>query len=977
MKKLLFFLPLFLQALPTGGAPVRGEVSFAPQEVLLEIAASDRSIIDWDAFSIEAGETVRFIQPSSLSCVLNRVHGAPISRIDGVLEANGQVWIVNPNGLIVGKSGKIDAGAFLASTYSIAEEAFANGHDLLLQGSSVSSILVEGEIRAKGAVVLAALQIDQCGLIECAKAALAAGKEILIQTPDDPQIAIRPSKEKLLAEWGIRHEGKTSARELSFASDGNLYALAINLGGIADGEVAQVKAEGGTIEQRGKLTAPRSIDLSSRTLALFPESVLSSDAKGEGGGGRVAIQAETALLSGSIFARGARPIDPGGTIEIRAPALDLQGTLSTCSPEAANGSLLLESGSLVLGRETAPNRISARKISALLHAGHSLSIAAQELALEEPIVWQGTSSLSIRTAQNLRISSLLEQKGNGSISLHSDATLALQSEKNQAAVRSAQGELLFQAKDLLLKGGEAPAEILGGGKNVSIILSRNWESPEGAVRVIGQGDASLSIDAGGNFISAASLEIGSDQTLALRIGGSAQFAKGTVSSGRNCFIDVGGNLDCGEGTPLFQSRGGALEAASRRKLSGAASFLALSDLSIGTEENLALESSRFKSSSGKVRIRSAKNLQIKKSSLESTSSSLCIDASSLTLDESSLKASHILLIGEETSLAQSRAFASRDIDFSGKNLIFSNVQIESSNAARFKAPGKMSVEKGSKIQTGTSLSIDCGDLFLEPHSEISSSSASVLASGALCLNGAEWSAQEALRLASRTFSASESSLKTFHEIFFLQISETGAIQNSLIDGKKGVSIEALSFQSAQSQIVTMEGGFRFAIKESLDLQKGTSLSCFRNLEAHLGSLKMEEAKIKMKLGDLSIQCAGSAQLAESEIASSGKKAFLSAGEIGLDRSKIFGVNHIHLLGAEKVSLHKSELQSFQTLRVASDAAHLNDSLLKAPSIDLESKFLSLKGAKVSAGPHLGLKTGEMEISGSLLTSDTTEINGLD
>lgn len=973
MKKLLFLLPLFLQALPTGGTPVRGEVSFAPQGVLLEIAASDRSIIDWDAFSMEAGETARFIQPSSLSCVLNRVQGAQVSRIDGVLEANGQVWIVNPSGLIVGKSGKIDAGAFLASTYPIAEDAFANGPDLLLKGSSASPIVVEGEIRAKGAVVLAALQIEQSGLIESARAALAAGKEILIQTPDDPQIAIRTSKEKLLAEWGIRHEGKTSARALAFAADGNLYALAINLGGIADGEVAQVRAEGGTIEQRGKLTAPRSIDLFSRTLALFPESVLSADAKGESGGGRVAIHAETALLSGSIFARGARPIDPGGTIEIHAPTLDLQGTLSSCSPQAANGSLLLESGSLVLGRETASNRISAKKISALLHAGHSLSIAAQELALEEPIVWQGTSSLSIKTIQDLKISSLLEQKGTGSISLYSEAALLLASEKTQAAVRSAQGELLFQAKDLLLKGGEAPAEILGGGKTVSLILSRGWESTEGAVRIIGQGDASLSIDVGGNFLSAASLEIGSDQTLAVRIGGSAQFAKGTAASGKNCLIDVEGSLDCGAGSPLFHSRGGTLEVASRGKLSGSASFLALSDLSIASTENLALENCRIKSSIGNVNIRSSEHLQIRNGTLESTSSSLRFDAPSLTLNESSLKASNILLFAETASFNQSRAFAGTDIDCSAKNLTFSNTPVESSKTARFQAPGIMIVEKGSTIKAGAALSIHCGGLNLESESAIGSLTAAVRAEGAICLNGAEWSAQEAFRFDSGTFTASDSSLVSFHGILAFQILEGGSIQNSLIDGKKGIAIEAKFLRASQSKIFTREGKIATTIRNELDLESA-SLHAFRDLQADLGSLKMESVKLEMSRGQFGLRCRGAALLSGSEITSQGQKIEFSANQILLNQTRIGGANELSLSGIDFLEMkNHSDLQAYRSIRAFAPTVRIAESNWKAPSINIEADSLSIILGVIEAGPCLNLTSSTIEIKDSKLNSETNKI----
>ncbi len=973
MKKLLLLLPFFLHALPTGGSPVSGEAVFASNGSLLEINASDRAIIDWESFSIDAGETARFIQPSPLSCALNRVQGGHVSRIDGLLEANGQIWIVNPNGLIVGKSGKIDAGAFLASTYPIDEDAFATGRELLLEGESPSAIVIEGEIRAKGAVLLAALQIEQSGWIECAKAALAAGKEIVIQTPDNPQIAIRPSKEKLAAEWGIRHQGKTGARNLSFEADGSLYALAINLDGIVEGEVAQIKAEGGSFEQKGKLAASRSIGLNIRSLTLFPEGVLSADAKGEGGGGTLSILAETASLSGSLFARGARPVDPGGKIEIRADSLDLKGTLSAGSP---NGSLHIETGSLVFGGAEAPNKIPAKKISALLQSGNSVSIAAKTVIFEEPIVWQGDAALSIRSAEQIQILSLIEQKGNGPISLHTEGTLLIEAGKTPSAVLSQRGSLLLQAKDLLMKGGELPAEIRGGGKTVDLNLSRNWEAPEGAVRVIAQGDASLSIALGGNLLSAASLEIGSQQTLSLQIGGSAKLSQGIVHSEKNCLIEIAGNLALGEGSPLFQSRGGSLQLASRGTLSGGATFLALTDLSLFFGEDIALENCRIKSSIGNAAIRSEKNLAIRKGALESNGNWLRLQGKNLSMEETSLKGANLSLSAETASLSQSRAFAGTDFICSAPLLTLSSAQIESSKTSRFESIEKIVLEKESKIRAGGALFINCGKLDLQSKSEITSLSAAVHANGKISLNDAQWSAQEAFQIAAGSFTAQNSSLIVHSGLLSLAFLIEGSIQNSLIEGKKGIAIESHSLALSQSFVGTREGGIRFAIQEDLNLLEGAFLSSFRNLDADLGSLKMEGAKIKMSLGEMSLRCGRSAHLLESEITTPGNKASLSASRISLDRSKIQGVNHISLSGVEKISIKSSDLQSFKSVRIDSPFSLLEQSGLKAPSIDLEGDRLAIHYGVISALSHLGLKSNELEIYSSTLTSDTTEINKL-
>lgn len=77
---------------------------------------TNRGVIDWRSFSIGSGETVRFDQPGRASVTLNRVVGADISRIDGRMTANGQVWLSNPNGVMISPTGQVDVAGLLATT---------------------------------------------------------------------------------------------------------------------------------------------------------------------------------------------------------------------------------------------------------------------------------------------------------------------------------------------------------------------------------------------------------------------------------------------------------------------------------------------------------------------------------------------------------------------------------------------------------------------------------------------------------------------------------------------------------------------------------------------------------------------------------------------------------------------------------------------------------------------------------------------
>ena len=114
---------------PVGEEVVGGDVSFSrpSNHELHVLQKSDRAVVEWDQFSIDADEVTRFIQPGKDSVVLNRVTGGDVSFLYGRLEANGQVILMNPHGVIVGESGVIDARAFLPILHDIDARGFMDG----------------------------------------------------------------------------------------------------------------------------------------------------------------------------------------------------------------------------------------------------------------------------------------------------------------------------------------------------------------------------------------------------------------------------------------------------------------------------------------------------------------------------------------------------------------------------------------------------------------------------------------------------------------------------------------------------------------------------------------------------------------------------------------------------------------------------------------------------------------------------------
>ena len=137
-----------LYGAPKGGTVVSGNATISQNANTTNInQSSNKAIINWQSFNIANGETVNFNQPNSNSITLNRVIGNEKSIIDGALNANGQVWLINSNGVLFGKNAKVNTAGIVASTKDISNEDFNKGN-YNFKGNSTSSIVNEGEIKS-------------------------------------------------------------------------------------------------------------------------------------------------------------------------------------------------------------------------------------------------------------------------------------------------------------------------------------------------------------------------------------------------------------------------------------------------------------------------------------------------------------------------------------------------------------------------------------------------------------------------------------------------------------------------------------------------------------------------------------------------------------------------------------------------------------------------------------------------------------
>jgi filamentous hemagglutinin family protein len=174
--------------LPVGGQVTSGAgvIRTDGTSSLVIDQSSARLSIDWSSFSIGAGRSVHFNQPGASSVALNRVTGVDPSLVQGSLTANGQVFLVNPNGVIFGRDARVDVGGLIATTLNITQDDFVNGRYRFSASAAGSNTAVinQGRIHTApgGTVGLIAARVINDGAIHTpsGQTHLVAADEVLV-----------------------------------------------------------------------------------------------------------------------------------------------------------------------------------------------------------------------------------------------------------------------------------------------------------------------------------------------------------------------------------------------------------------------------------------------------------------------------------------------------------------------------------------------------------------------------------------------------------------------------------------------------------------------------------------------------------------------------------------------------------------------------------------------------------------------------
>ncbi|MCW5548793.1 MAG: filamentous hemagglutinin N-terminal domain-containing protein [Opitutaceae bacterium] len=392
----LAWLPSPAVAMPTGGQVVAGDVSIASAGTRMDITQrGNAGIVNWADFGIGAGGVVNIHQAAD-AALLNRVVGANPSQLLGQLNAAGRVYLVNPNGVLVGPDARIDAGSFFATTAQIGDAAFLAGGGLAFSDGTDAGIVNLGVIRATtGDAVLVAHRVVNGGEMHAPSgvAALGAATEFIYSPYGDERVRIVAAAGAAAPAdgTGVDNRGLVDAAEARLlAADGNLYELAVNQTGVVRatgverrGGRVLLTATGGTVAVTGEIAARNADGSGGEVLvggdyqganAAVPNAAFTrvgADAvidvaatSANGDGGRAIVWAdERADFAGFIDGRAGTQGGDGGFAEVSGKrVLNFAGSVNLTAPFGRTGNLLLDPISLEIraaGPETDPITLDA------------------------------------------------------------------------------------------------------------------------------------------------------------------------------------------------------------------------------------------------------------------------------------------------------------------------------------------------------------------------------------------------------------------------------------------------------------------------------------------------------------------------------------------------------------------------------------------------------------------------------------------
>lgn len=433
---------------PTGAQAIQGQALLKQQGTSLVVTTqnapgTNRSVINWQSFSVPAGSTTRFDQPTAQSLSINRVVGNDPSAIYGTLSSNGRLVLVNPFGIAVGAGAVVDTAGFTASTLKMSDADALAGRLRFTGDGTAGALSVNGNIIGRGGdVVLIAPNVNTGAqaVIQAqgGSAILAAGQSVevtgrglegivmQVQAPENQAVNLGTLQGDAVGIFAgtLRHSGLIQANAVS--TEGGKVVLKAQGDALVDGQIsAKAGDKGGSVDVLGNrvgLMAGAAIDASgpagggtvrvggdfhganpdvpnAQRTYVDPSATIHADATQSGDGGKVAVWADDQTQGyGMISARGGPQGGDGGLVEVSGKQkLAFGASVDTSAAKGKLGTLLLDPDTINI--DTAGTDPYSGPIAFADSPGVTLSLNPALLdAQHADIVLEATNAINVNSA---------------------------------------------------------------------------------------------------------------------------------------------------------------------------------------------------------------------------------------------------------------------------------------------------------------------------------------------------------------------------------------------------------------------------------------------------------------------------------------------------------------------------------------------------------------------------------------------------
>ncbi len=383
--------------LPTGENVISGNASFTREENSLNIRQhSQHTSINWESFDIGRNSAVEFDQPSTDSIAVNRVMGLNGSEILGRMSSNGQVFIINPNGVLFGQDAKVNVGGLVASTLNIDDDHLSLNQRHFSSEDALGSVENNGQIIAAdgGYVALLGKSVKNNGVISASlgTVAMASGQSTTLTFAGNSLVSLEVEQgaiDALAENSGLIRAPGGSVYMTANAAD-ELTRAVVNHSGIIEAQTL--------VEREGKIILLG--DMAYGTTTISGELDASAPESGDGGfietsAAQVTIEDSTRITTQAVHGdTGEWLVDPTDYI-IAASGGDITATTLAANLATTNVTLQSDDGG------TGTNG---------------------DVLVNEALSWSSNNTLTLTAFRNVDISEAITNSAGGSLVLRAGNT---------------------------------------------------------------------------------------------------------------------------------------------------------------------------------------------------------------------------------------------------------------------------------------------------------------------------------------------------------------------------------------------------------------------------------------------------------------------------------------------------------------------------------------------------------------------------